>query len=254
MNSLAVFGIVFACVVVGIVLGMLLRSRLPADHLGSDSKDSVKLATGVIATMTALVLGLLVASAKSSFDAQRSGVIQLSADVVILDRALALYGPPANDARAAVRAALADLVGRIESDGNRGQLAAGGSPITEGRYDNIYLMILTLEPKTEAQRTLQGQALKSAADIGQTRSLLLAERGSSIPTAFLVVLVLWLALLFASFGLFTPPNPTAVTALVLCALVVSSAIFLILELDHPYHGIIRVSGDPLRDALEQIGK
>jgi Protein of unknown function (DUF4239) len=253
MGSLAVFGIVFACVVAGVVLGMLLRSRLPADHLGEESKDTVKLATGVIATMTALVLGLLVASAKSSFDAQRSGLTQLAANVIVLDRALAMYGPSTNDTRAALRASLTDLIHRTWPESG-GATTAGMLPGGEVRYESVYEMILALEPKTEAQRNLQAQALKFAGDAGQTRWLLVSEHGSSIPTAFLVVLVLWLALLFASFGLFTPRNPTALTSLVVCALVVSSAIFLILELDRPFHGIIQVSGDPLKDALAQLGK
>jgi hypothetical protein len=253
MNSLAVFGIVFACVVAGIVLGLVLRSRLPADHLSAESKDTVKVAMGVIATMTALVLGLLVASAKSSFDAQRSGVSQLAANVIVLDRTLALYGSPANDARAALRAAVADAIRRTWPDEPHGG-TSGALPGAEARYENVYESILALEPKTDAQRNLQAQALKVAGDLGQTRWLLVSERGSSVPTVFLVVLVLWLALLFASFGLFTPPNPTTLTALVVCALVVSSAIFLILELDRPFHGIIQVSGEPLRNALGQLGQ
>lgn len=253
MNSLAVFGIVFACVIAGTLTGLFLRSRLPAEHLGSDSKDTVKLAMGVVATMTALVLGLLVASAKSSFDAQRSGVNQLAANVIVLDRTLALYGPTANNARVALREAVADVIRRTWPEEPRGS-PSGALPGAEVRYENVYESILTLEPKTDAQRNLQAQALKVAGDLGQTRWLLVAERGSSVPTVFLTVLVLWLALLFASFGLFTPPNPTTLTSLVVCALVVSSAIFLILELDRPFHGIIQVSGEPLRNALAQLGQ
>jgi len=253
MSSLAVFGIVFACVIAGTVIGLLLRSRLPPDHLTSDSKDTVKLAMGVVATMTALVLGLLVASAKSSFDNQRSGVAQLAANVIVLDRTLERYGPAANDARAALRAALADVIRRTWPDEPHGG-TSGALPGAEARYENVYELILALEPKTDAQRTLQAQALKVAGDISQTRWLMVAQRGSSVPTVFLIVLVLWLALLFASFGLFTPPNRTTLTSLVVCALVVSSAIFLILELDRPFHGIIQVSGDPLRDALAQLGQ
>jgi hypothetical protein len=253
MNSLAVFGIVFACVVAGIVFGLVLRSRLPDDHLSAESKDTVKLAMGVVGTMTALVLGLLVASAKSSFDSQRSGVNQLAANVIVLDRTLALYGPPANDARAALRAAVADAIQRTWPDDPHGG-TSGALPGAEANYENVYESILALEPKTDAQRNLHAQALKVAGDLGQTRWLLVSERGSSVPAVFLVVLVLWLALLFASFGLFTPPNPTTLTSLVVCALVVSSAIFLILELDRPFHGIIQVSGEPLRNALAQLGQ
>lgn len=253
MSPLVAFGVAFACVIGGMVVGLVLRSRIPEPHLGPESKDAVKLATGVIATMTALVLGLLVGSAKSSFDARRSGVNQMAANVIALDRSLALYGPAAADVRAALRSAVGDLIRRTWPDEPNAS-KSGQFPGTEARYESVYEMILALEPKTDGQRNFQAQALKVAGEIGQIRWLLFAERGSSIPTAFLIVLILWQALLFACFGLLTPPNPTSMTSLVVCALVVSSAIFLILELDCPFHGIIQVSGDPLRDALAQIGK
>src|SRR5229473_5835180 len=99
MSSLAISGIVFACIFGGTLLGMLLRSFLHEKHLSSESKDLVKLAMGLIGTMTALVLGLLIASAKSSFDTQRNGLAQLSANIIFLDRVLAHYGPEAKGAR-----------------------------------------------------------------------------------------------------------------------------------------------------------
>jgi hypothetical protein len=126
---------------------------------------------------------------------------------------------------------------------------------SEGRYDELYVQTLALRPTTDAQRALQAQALKVIGDTGQMRWLLYAqERGTTLPTPFLVVLVAWLTLLLVSFGLFAPRNATALVALVVCALSVSSAVFLILDLDHPFEGIIRISGEPLRVALEQLGR
>ena len=91
-------------------------------------------------------------------------------------------------------------------------------------------------------------------DIAQSRWLLFSQKGSSVPTPFLVVMVAWLTLILASFGLFAPPNATAFITLLVCALAVSSAIFLILELDRPFDGIIQISSAPLRNALAQLGK
>jgi hypothetical protein len=264
MGSLAVSGIVFAIVFAGALFGLLVRTRLPDHHLSAESKDVVKLAMGVLGTMTALVLGLLIASAKSSYDVQRIGVSQLAANVLVLDRSLALYGketqgtPEAKKAettRELLRASLADLLRRTwpEEHAQAEQLGGGGG--TEGRYEEVFERVLAFEPKTDAQRTLQGQALKIVADTGQMRwNLAAQQRASSIPAAFLVVMVFWLAIILASFGLFAPGNPTALLSLAVCALAVSSAIFLILELDHPFGGIIQVSGQPLRSALEQLGR
>lgn len=255
MGSMAISGIVFACGSAGALLGVLLRSRLPENHLSDDSKDVVKLAMGVVATMTALVLGMLVASAKASFDAQRHGVAQLAANVVVLDRFLAYYGEETRPTRERLRASVADLVRRTwpEDDPAEGKPGAGGP--AQGRYDDLYVETLALRPRTDAQRTLQAQALKVVADTGQMRWLLFAqERGTTIPTALLAILAVWLTLLLASFGLFAPRNATALLSLVVCALAISSAIFLILDLDHPFRGIIRISGEPLRIALEQLGR
>jgi hypothetical protein len=256
MSPLAVSGIVFAIVFTGALFGLFLRFRLPEHHLSADTKDVIKLSMGVIGTMTALVLSLLIASAKGSFDAQRGGVSQLAANVVVLDRTLALYGPETKPIRDLIRDSLDDLIRRTwpEARGAAGPPGAGLGG-TEGRYEEVYEQILTLEPKTDAARTLQAQALKIVAETGQMRLNLAAQqRGSSIPTAFLIVMVFWLALILGSFGLFAPGNPTAVLSLAVCALAVSSAVLLILELDHPFGGMIEVSSEPLRRSLEQLGR
>jgi hypothetical protein len=254
MSSIAISGIVFACIFGGTILGMILRAVLPAHHLTSETKDVVKLGMGLVGTMTALVLGLLIASAKSSFDTQRSGLAQLSANIILLDRALAHYGPEAKDARETLRASVADLLQHTWSK----EKPQSGQPAekteTAGRYEGLFEKIQELAAKTDAQRTLQAQALKTGTDIAQTRWLMFAQKGSSIPTPFLVVMVCWLALILASFSLFAPPNATVFATLLVCALAVSSAVFLILELDRPFEGMIQISGAPLRSALEQLGR
>jgi len=125
---------------------------------------------------------------------------------------------------------------------------------TEGKYEGLYDKIQELAPKNDAQRAFQAQALKTAMDIGQSRWLLFSEKGSSIPTAFLVVMVAWLTLILASFSLFAPRNATVFVTLLICALAVSSAIFLVLELDRPFDGMIQISSAPVRNALSQFGR
>jgi hypothetical protein len=250
MSSMAISWIVFGTVFGGAVLGMILNACLPKHHLSDSSKDVVKLGMGLIATITALVLGLLIASAKSSYDAQRNGLAQLAANVDLLDRILAHYGPDASPARAQLRNAVADLVARTwpEQGSRSGQLG------TPGSYENIFETIQALAPKNEAQRSLQAAAFKTGIDLAQTRWLLFAQKGSSLPTAFLIVMVFWLAMLFASFSLFARPNVTVVATLLVCALSVSCAIFLILELDRPFEGFIKISSEPLVRALELLGR
>jgi hypothetical protein len=250
MSSMAISWIVFGVVFGGAILGMLLRALLPEHHLSQESKDVVKVGMGLIGTIAALVLGLLVASAKSSFDAQRSGLVQLSANLILLDRILAHYGPEAKGAREQLKENVSGMLKQMwpqERDGSD-----QGEPTS--RSESLYEQIQDLSPKTDSQRTIQNTALSTAVQIGQARWLLFAQKTSSVPTPFLVVLVFWLAVIFASFSMFARPNTTVVVALLLAALSVSGAIFLILELDHPFDGLIQLSSDPLQRALAQMGR
>ena len=254
MTSLTISCIIFACILGGALLGMVLRALLPEQHLSAETKDLVKLGMGLIGTMTALVLGLLIASAKSSFDGQRNGLAQLSGNVIFLDRALAHFGTEAKDAREMLRASVADMLLRTwpGENGQHGKIEARSG--TEGRYEGFFEKIQELVPKTDSQRTFQAQAMKTALDMAQSRWLLFAQKGSSIPTPFLVVMVSWITLLLASFSLFAPRNVTAFVTLLVCAFAIASAVFLILELDQPYGGIIQISSAPVRNALERLGR
>jgi hypothetical protein len=241
--------IVFAVVFGGAVVGITLRALLPEHHLSQDSRDVVKLAMGLIGTIAALVLGLLIASAKSSFDTQRNGLAQLSANIMLLDRILAHYGPETKDAREQLRLNVVTMLNQYWPE-DRDQ--AGQSEPTAAS-ESLYERIQGLAPNSEAQRSLQAAALKTGVDVAQTRWLLSSQKSSAIPMPFLVILVFWLALLFASFSMFARPNVTSVLALLFCALSVAGAIFLILELDRPFDGLIQLSSEPLRHTLAQLG-
>jgi hypothetical protein len=153
-----------------------------------------------------------------------------------------------------LRDSIADTLERTWPQDSPGAGQPAQPTTTEGRYEGLFEKLQGLSPKTEAQRSLQAQALKVATDIAQSRWTLFAQRGRSISLPFLVVMASWLAIVFASFTLFAPPNATVFTTLLVCALVVASTIFLILELDRPFEGIVRVPSEPLQRALEQLGR
>jgi len=247
---MAISGIVFACVFGGALLGMFLRAVLPAQHLSPESQDVVKLGMGLIATMAALVLGLLIASTKSAYDSQSSELTQIAANIILLDRVLAHYGPETQDARELVRRFVVGALERMWPESRSRPVQLAPTIGSESPYDKI----VQLSPQHDAQRALQSQAIQISTDIAHTRWLLIEQRGSSIAIPFLVVLVFWLTVLFVSFGLFAPPNATVLATLFVCALSVSGAIFLILELDHPFEGLIRLSSAPLRNALAYLGQ
>jgi Protein of unknown function (DUF4239) len=251
MISIKISLIVFACIFGGALLGILLHAILPQHHLSAESKDIIKLGMGLVGTMAALVLGLLVASAKSSYDTQSAEMTQLTANVALLDRILAHYGPETKESRDLLRETVTRVVGQIWAEdgvsvGPTSPQSAGG----EALYDKIQ----ALSPKNDAQRTLQSQALSIVMDTGKLRQLMFTQGTAAVSIPLLVVLVLWLTVIFISFGLFAPFNATVVSSLFVSALSVSGAIFLILDMYTPYRGMIAISSAPLQIALAQLGR
>jgi hypothetical protein len=251
VSSIAISGVVFACVFGGGLVGIFLRTALPERYLNADTKEVVKLAIGLIATMSALVLGLLINSAKSSYDTHRIGLARMSANIGLLDRILSHYGPESQEARNGLRQSVVRILEQTWPT-NGSQTVQLEPTITGG--EALYDQIQALSPRNEAQRVLQAKALSIAFDIGQTRWLMFQQTGGSVPIPFLAILAFWLTVLFLSFSLFAPPNATLVTTLLAGALSVSGAIFLILQLDRPFEGLIQISSDPLRSALAHLGQ
>src|SRR5262245_12023840 len=217
MSSLAAAGLVFGCALAAALVAMRVARRLPESHLSSESRDVVKLGLGVIATLTALVLGLLVASAKGTFDAQDGAVRQMATDYGLLDRYLALFGPEATELRDLLRQIVARTVERLWPEAGRrhGDLTPGAA---REAGDLFYTRLAELQPKTDAQRAVKARALDLAAELAQTRYRMSTQGDGSVPSPFLVVLGLWLVTLFAGYGLLAPRNTTVVVVLVGCAL------------------------------------
>src|SRR5215469_10083348 len=243
-----VSGGVFACIFGGALLGSFLGGVLPAVHVSTDSKDVIKLGIGVVGTMSALVLGLLLASAKSSFENQKNEVTQMSVNVIQLDRILAQYGPETKEARALLSHTVALAIDRLWPEENHGRVNLEPNPGWEGVFDKID----GLMPRDDDQRWMRDRALQLSMDLWHRRWLLLQQAEPALPTPFLVVVVVWLTVLFASFGLFEPRDWTVMATQFICALSVSTAIYLILDLERPFHGLIQISSAPFRTALAHL--
>jgi hypothetical protein len=252
MNTEIISLVIFGCVVGAVLMGRALSRRLPVDHLSADTKETVKLAMGLLATMSALLLGLLVASAKGSYDNARSEVIQMAAKVVFLNRVLVGYGPETAEVRAGLHEAIEQMAHRSM------QLPKANTPVNLAPNTQagnaIYIAIQHLTPRDEMQRNLKAQATTLAVELGQLRTLLVAETISSISKPLLIVVACWLVVIFLSFSLIAPHNATATFALVISAVSVATAIFLILELDRPFSGLLRIPNEPMRTDLSQLEK
>jgi hypothetical protein len=248
MNASLISLLVFVIIFGGAILGVVLRPLLSEDHLHPDSRDVVKMATGLIGTSTALVLGLLIASAKSSFDQKTNQVRQLTATIILLDDLLAQYGAEATPVRNLLRQSIQPLANRIwrEEELPTGKLVHFESTAESLAFENE---LQRLSPKDDAQRSLQSRAVQAFTEAAQIRLRLFAQTGGSIPTPFLIILVFWLSAIFVSFTLFARANLVVMASLLICALSFACAIFLILELDNPFTGLIGISSATLRSAL-----
>jgi hypothetical protein len=248
MRSGTIILIVFVVVFGGALLGIFLSTALPKGLLNDASKDVVRTGIGLVATIAGLVLGLLVASAKQSYDAQRDELIAMSAKIVLLDRVLAHYGPETEEARDLLRSDVVLLLNEMWSK-KRTSLHPS-VPAEKLFYDKIQ----GLSPRTDAQRTIQAQACGITAALAETRWLMYEQSVTAVSRPLLVVLVFWLTIIFISFGLFAPKNLTVVTTLLVSAMAVCGAVLLILEMYSPFAGLIHISSAPLRAALAQLGQ
>jgi len=251
VSPLAVSMTVCAVIFGGALFGVLLRNLLPDHHLADDAKDVVRLGTGLIATIAALVLGLLIASANTSFQTQSGQVTRVTANLILLDRLLAQYGPETRPVRERLRRAVEPLIERIWRE-NRSAAAMQSPFAANSEAETAFAEVFALPAQTEAQRAFKARAVEVTNDIGRTRLLLFEQGGDSLPTPFLTVLVFWLAMIFASFSLFSRLNATLIGALLVFALSASGAIFLILELSQPFDGLMQISSEPLRRALAPL--
>ena len=251
MPPVAIGLLAFGLALAGILLGSVMQRTLPKGQLSPDSKEVVKLSLGIVATLAALVLGLLVASAKTTYSAREGEINQITAYVILLDNLLAKYGEGAQAARASLRKAIPPMVDHIWREAQ--SVPVQSAPFkASAEGEAFYQQVQALQPTNDMQRGLKQRIIEVALDLAKARLLLFSHLGSSIPFPFLAVLLLWMTILFAGFSLMAPPNTITLASLIVCALSVSAAIFLILGLDQPFSGLMAIESESLMNALPPL--
>ena len=240
----------FALVVLSICGGLFLRYKLPESDLSGDSKDVIRLATALIGTMAAVVVALLFASTRSSYEATNSHVARLTAGVIELDQLLKEYGgPESHELRQALRSDVASMISAIWRD----DAPVSGAilrPVTQ--EETVLYQLRQLDPKTPVQSAIKTRALAVSNDIEQTRLTLLSQPPDSLSRPFITVLVLWLCFIFACFSMSSKANPTLVVVLLVCGFTAATAVYLILELGQPFDGLLQLSNGALKHALSPL--
>jgi hypothetical protein len=239
----------FVAIFGGVLIGRFAGRRLPGHHLDAQTQSAVNVSVAVIATLAALVLGLMISAANGSFSARTDEIRQLSLQLIRMDRNLRRYGPEAGDARAKLHAWAAIKTQQLFPEKGKPQPSSQTAIVM---LEEVQDALLALAPKDERQKYLHTLCLTLSSELIQARWSLEVRAGHSIPVPFLILLIFWLAIVFASFGLFAPANHTAMVALLLCSLAVSGGIVLIEELDNPVSGFIQLPSEAMHKAVVEI--
>lgn len=254
MIPIALAALALLCPIAGTTIGTAFRSRLPAHHLTRDAIDVMKLAAGLMATLVALVLSLLISSANSYRATVENGYRQLLTDVLQLDQNLRAYGPETQEIRAQVRRLVVASVQErwpTEDFGAKEGLPKGGHE----QLVDLQRRIALLVPADAAQRLFRSQALQVTNSIVSLRQLMLSERAerTTLLPVFVLVFLCTIAI-FGSFSLFVQPNPTVIGALTIAALAIAGATFVVAELASPFQGLLQIPSTAAREALNVLGK
>lgn len=255
MNAIEVSLFVFLCVFGSSLIGIFVGRRLPSHHLSTDSKDVVKLGIGMVAAMASLVLGLMTASVKGSFDATDADIRQLATEIIITNEAMRDYGPGAANARTLLKHYTERTIAESWPDSSIAtKIGKGGTGIL-GAHQSSHMLEETarawrkIAANTDDAKTMKSEIGTHFADLVRIHWTAVEQQSGAISDIFLVVLIFWLIIIFASFGLFAPKNGTVLAMLLLCSLSISGSVFLILEMNDPFSGLIAITPEPMENAL-----
>jgi hypothetical protein len=250
VTSGRIFLISFVAIVAGMVLGMILRRQIPVVYLREDSKEVILRGAGFLTTLAAVLISLMIASAKTSYDTQDSHFRTLAAYLVETDQLLVQYGPEATEVRILMRQSVPAAVDRIWREK---QQATQNSAFTAASLaEQLNGAIEALTPTSDAQRAIKQRLEAAGAEIARTRLLMYADGDKPILTPFLLILIFWLAVIFASYSLFVEPGRLMIAALLVSAMSVSSALFLVADLSQPFVGLMQLPKEQLEHTLQPL--
>ena len=246
--SIVAWALVFAAAMVGMWIGR----RLPEGHRTEDSRNVVAISMGMVSTLTALVLGLLLSVANTSFRENQEQVMSTSSDLIRMEHLLRLYGPEADESRGLLQAyahAMMDDV--FPPEGRPRNVENEATLDLAAKAENRAALLV---PGNDTQRWLQPHILDVSDKIIQEHFALVKQGLDAIPNALMMLMLLWLILLFASFGLFAPRHLTCIIVLLLSSGAASGAVLLIIELETPNYGFVHLTPEPLLHAIATMDK
>lgn len=253
---------IFFLLCLSTLLGRYVHRRMPDTVRTRETIETMQLVIGMLVTFAALVLGLLTASVKSSYDAADRDRHAYALRMTQLDRCLRDYGaetaPIRTDLAGYVAAVIASTWPHepppqgVRYPNVRGMPVTGASPILGALMDHVGQQIRTLEPKTSAQTATWQSCRQDFRDVETAREAVIQDAAASLSAPFFWMLIFWLTVVFLALGLVVPRNRVAMLGVLLCALSLSSAVFVISDLSLPYRGLMAISSTATRAALTEM--
>jgi hypothetical protein len=251
MNSITTSLAVAGCIFTGGVVGLYLHRLLPEHHLTSETQDVVRLGTGMLSVLASLVLGLLIATAKTSYDSTDHAIRSYAAELALLNETLRDYGGTASVPRDVLRRYTTRLLrDGWPTDGTSVALLDDDDAGT--LLEHVRETIRALRPVDAGQKSLQDGAIDSSTNLLRQRWLLIEQQGPSVQRVVLGVLVSWITVIFASFGINAPRNGTVVATFLIGSMAIGGAVFLILQMDRPLDGVMQISSEPIRNVMAHM--
>ena len=253
MNHYVTSTVVLVLILLSAAVGSYVRLKLPDHHFNEATLGAMRIAVGLVATLSALVLSLLISSGKSSLDLVNTAIERNTVAMIRLDHTLAQFGPSTNDLRAQIKQDYVRWTSFLFS-GTTGKTAEiTSTEIIQSTYD-IQERIFALQPVGPVQEKLQDHALQLWDDIFAGRWLALEHRRGLIPTPLIMILVGWLVVIFGIFGFSAPRSWSMCVVFLLCAISATTAIFVVLDMDTPFQGMVNASKTPMIETLHFLGK
>lgn len=249
MREALIAAVIFLCLAAAPMVSMAIWPRLPARHRDDDTNNVVRLAANLFGVMTSLVLGLMINSAKNTFESIDHNVHAYATELILLDRILRQYGPEAE----AVRQPLAAYVQRVVASSSRtSETTVVANQLSERLLTEIGTRLSALTPADARRGFVLEDARQRLQKVLELRWVLVEQSEGAIPWPLIAMLVAWLALIFASFGFRAPRNAITVSTFVVSAALIAGALYLILDMDVPFSGPIQISSVPLERALAEL--
>ena len=234
----------FLSVLGAALLGLVARTRLPSEHLQDDTTAIVRLVANLFVVMTSLAIGLMLNSAKTTLETNNRNIRGLATELILLDRTMRGLGPEAEDARR-------HLVEYVQTALKEANILEE-DPQAEASLDAAGTSLRAIRVSDEQKIALWNDARELFRRVVRQRRVVVDASSETIPTPLIIMVILWLAIIFAGFGYRAPRNIIVTASFLLGTLLISAPLYLILDMNAPSSSLIRASNAPFQRALAQL--